>query len=135
MVGVNRSPNRLDLLNDCFDQIYDYFQDTVEFDEDTVVEYLRSNDYDVQDAIDFILENGARKEAKPEPLKVNKQPITTSNYTVPKGCSFTFLWYVESLAAALAMSVPSMATHSPPFQDKLFTVEQDLMPRTKIWVG
>ena len=71
------------MLNDCLDQIYDYFQDEIEFDEDTVVEFLRSNGYDIQEAIDFIMEAGALKQPAPLPAVSSYSPVTTSKYTVP----------------------------------------------------
>ena len=56
MVEEGAVDDSADLLNDCFDQIYDYFGDNMKFNEDTVVEFLRSNGYNVNEAIDYILE-------------------------------------------------------------------------------
>ena len=81
----------LDLLNDCLDQIYDFFQDDIEFDEDTVVEFLRSKGYDVQEAIDFIMEAGALKQPTPPPVVSSYSPVTTSNYTLPAS-AFTYVY-------------------------------------------
>ena len=81
--GCKWDSNTVDLLNDCLDQIYDYFQDEIEFDEDTVVEFLRSNGYDIQEAIDYIMEFGPRKKPTPPPAIPSYTPVTTSKYTVP----------------------------------------------------
>ena len=68
----------------------------IQYNEDTVVEFLRQNDYNVEEAIDFIMDNGACVDTpSPEPLpKIiqTKAPVVKSLYTPPSS-SFLF-WFV-----------------------------------------
>lgn len=83
MVEERAVDDAADLLNDCFDQIYDYFGDDMKFNEDTVVEFLRSNGYNVNEAIDYILEYCGVDQPQ-RTLPSMKTKITTSSYTLPK---------------------------------------------------
>lgn len=69
----------LDILNDCLDQIDDYFQGEMKYDEESVVELLRSNGYNVDEAIDFIIDNGISvDEIKPKPIVPKMEPKVIS---------------------------------------------------------
>ena len=77
----------IDLLNDCLDQIYDYFGDNMHFDEDTIVEFLRSNGYDVNEAIDYIMEYCGRD----EPPALAPSIVPRVSYSVPQSDSYVLL--------------------------------------------
>ena len=74
-------------MDDCLDQIDDFLDGQIEYDESVVVEFLRSNDYNIEEAIDFIMDNGAsiiKPLPKPEPPKIEKKIISTKpSYTLP----------------------------------------------------
>ena len=55
----------------------------MKFNEDTVVEFLRSNGYNVNEAIDYILEYCGVDQPQ-RTLPSMKTKITTSSYTLPK---------------------------------------------------
>lgn len=75
------------MLNDCLDQIDDFLDGQIEYDDESVVEFLRSNDYNVEETIDFIMDNGcctSKPIKTPEIPKVEKKPIAVkSSYTLP----------------------------------------------------
>ena len=81
----------VDLLNDCLDQIDDFLDGQINYDEDKVVEFLRSNDYNVEEAIDFIMDNCVSVVtpiAQPVPtVKATKPVITQSSFTLPPSIS------------------------------------------------
>ena len=77
---VERVDDAIDLLNDCLDQIYDYFGDKMHFDEDTIVEFLRSNGYDVNEAIDYIMEFCGQD----EPPVLAPSIVPRVSYSVPQ---------------------------------------------------
>ena len=89
MVEEGAVDDSADLLNDCYDQIYDYFGDNMKFNEDTVVEFLRSNGYNVNEAIDYILEYCGVDQ--PQRTLPTKTKITTSSYTLPKSGCYGFV--------------------------------------------
>ena len=69
----------LDILNDCLDQIDDYFQGEMKYDEDTIVELLRSNGYNVDEAIDFIMDSGVTvDDMRPKPVAPKIEPKVIS---------------------------------------------------------
>ena len=80
MVVLKLRDDEIDLLNDCLDQIYDYFGDNMHFDEDTIVEFLRSNGYDVNEAIDYIMEFCGRD----EPPALGPPIVPRVSYSVPQ---------------------------------------------------
>lgn len=77
----------LDLLNDCLDQIDDFLDGQVDYDESQVVDFLRENNYNVEEAIDFIMDNGAAIISpieKPPAPKIDIKTIATKpSYTLP----------------------------------------------------
>lgn len=75
----------LDLLNDCFDQIDAFFDGQMDYDEDFIVEFLRSNDYNVEEAIDCIMENGYSK----VPKEKVSAPKTNNPVSLPLKPAYT----------------------------------------------
>lgn len=103
----------------------------IQYDEDTVVEFLRRNDYNVEEAIDFIMDNGACVDTpSPEPLpKViqTKAPVVKSLYSPPSS-SFLF-WFVieiDTLASVIGKSTKGPEKPKPVVQN-VYTIEEDLM--------
>ena len=107
----------------------------IQYDEDTVVEFLRRNDYNVEEAIDFIMDNGACVDTpSPEPLpKViqTKAPVVKSLYSPPSS-SFLF-WFVieiDTLPSVIGKSTKGPEKPKPVVQN-VYTIEEDLMKGNK----
>lgn len=110
-----------DLLNDCFDQIDAFFDGQMDYDEDFIVEFLRSNDYNVEEAIDCIMENGYSKVPKE---KVNA-PKTNNPVSLPLKPAYTVP--ANTLASVIGKEIPISEKKTEPLPNKIYSIESDLL--------
>ena len=114
-----------DIINDCLDQIDDYFKGQMQYDEESIVELLRSNCYNVDEAIDYIIENGISVDdlhKKPVIPKMEAKVISLAPKTTP------YSLIVDTLSSVIgATAVPPKKQQTPVVQSS-FTIENDILP-------
>ena len=121
-----------DIINDCLDQIDDYFKGQMQYDEESIVELLRSNCYNVDEAIDYIIENGISVDdlhKKPVIPKMEAKVISLApKSTPPKSRWSSYLLIVDTLSSVIgATAVPPKKQQTPVVQSS-FTIENDILP-------
>ncbi|KAK8827701.1 hypothetical protein WA577_007248 [Blastocystis sp. JDR] len=117
-----------DILNDCLDQIDDYFQGEMKYDEDTIVELLRSNGYNVDEAIDFIMDSGVTVDnMRPKPVAPKIEPKVIS--LAPKASKASAP--KNTLNSVIGMKASMPVKKSVPMVQKTFTIEKDVLPDQK----
>ena len=143
----------VDQIDDCLDEIYSVLPQGVSFDEDAVINYLRSNDYNVDETIDYILNNyyffSQQEKIAPEKKAASSQPTSSplqqeiskspakqpapestkpASLSIPNSFSCFSSLLVDTLASALKQT-PQQPSSSA-LASTTFSIVDDMLPRT-----